>query len=118
MILTDFHIDRSFEKFNPSITLLENLTRQEYLFPDPNSYYILSDAGKNYRIMENSTLLLSIKRGYFESNFSISESYNLLLSFANSLFKDAYPIQGDAKKALDLAIKKCGKDKPTLKNRF
>lgn len=118
MILSDSHIDLYLEKFNPSITIHASSRKKEYSFPDPNSYYILSDAGKNFKIMENSAILLSFQKGYYESFFYISESTNLLLSFSNQLFSDTRPIEGIAKEALDLAILKSGKTSPTLKNRL
>lgn len=118
MILSDSHIDIYLEKFNPSITLHDSFRKKKYSFPDPNFYYILSDAGKNFTIMENSTILLSLQKGYFDSMFFISESTRLILDLSNQLFAGSKPIKGVAKDALDLAILKSGKKSPTLKNRL
>jgi len=118
MILSDSHIDIYLEKFNPSITLHDSSRKKKYSFPDPNSYYILSDAGKNFKIMENSAILLSLQKGYFENMFLISESIKLVLDISNQLFAGSNPIKGVAKDALDLAILKSGKKIPTLKNRL
>jgi hypothetical protein len=117
MILTDSHINIYQERFNPSITLHDSIRKKEFSFPDPNSYYILSDAGKNFKIMENSTVLLSLQKGYYDNIFLISESSNLVLNFSNKLFAGSKPIEGIAKDALELAILKSGKSVPTLKNR-
>ena len=118
MILFDSHIDLYLEKFNPSITLHDSSRKKKYSFPDPNSYYILSDAGKNFKIIENSAILLSLQKGYFDSIFFISESSNLVLDLSNQLFGGSKPIEGIAKEALDLAILKSGKSTPTLQNRL
>lgn len=118
MILCNSQIDLYIEKFNPSITLHDKSRKKEYSFPDPNSYYILSDAGKNFKIMENSAILLSIQKGYYDSYFSISESATLLLDISNKLFWNSSPIEGIAEKAFKLAILKSGKRAPTLKNRL
>lgn len=118
MILTDAHIDLQFENFIPSVSLLDKSSRKVYDFPDPNSYYILSEAGKNYQIVENTTLILSLNRGYFESIFTIDGDKNQALSLSNSLFGSTKPIHGDAKNALELAILKCGKTSPSLKKRY
>jgi hypothetical protein len=118
MILTDSHINLAIEKFNPTITLRDCSSKKEYSFPDLNSYYILSDAGKNFKIMENSTVLLSFQKGYFESFFFMSDYSNLILNLSNQLFAGSEPIEGIAKDALDLAILKSGKSNPTLKNRL
>ena len=118
MILSDAHIDINLEKFNPSITLHGSSRKKDYSFPDPYSYYILSDAGKNFKIMENSTVLLSLQKGYYDSIFFISEGSNLILNLSNHLFAGSKPIEGIAKDLLDLAILKSGKPIPTLKNRL
>lgn len=118
MILSDSHIDITLEKFNPTITLHDCSRKKEYSFPDPNSYYILSDAGKNFKIMENSTVLLSLQKGYFDSFFFMSDYSNLVLKLSSQLFVGSKPIEGIAKDALDLAILKSGKAAPTLKNRL
>jgi len=118
MILSDAHIDLYIEMFNPSVTLHDSSKKKDYLFPDPNSYYILSDAGKNFKVMENSTILLNLQKGYYDSFFSISEINNFILNLSNQLFTNSKPIDGIAKAALDLAIMKSGKSTPTLKNRL
>ena len=120
MILTDdSHIDLTLEKFNPTITIHDCSRKKEYSFPDPYSYYILSEAGKNFAIMEeNSTVLLNLQKGYFDSYFFMSNYSNLILSLSNQLFIGSKPIEGNAKDALDLAILKSGKSTPTLKNRL
>jgi hypothetical protein len=118
MILSDTHIDLNIEKFNPSITLHDSSKKKDYSFPDPNSYYILSGAGKNFKIMENSTILLNLQKGYYDNYFSISEVNNLVLKMSNQLFFGSKPIEGIAKEALELAILKSGKIAPTLKNRL
>lgn len=118
MILTDSHLDITLEKFNPTITIHDCSRKKEYSFPDPYSYYILSEAGKNFTIMENSTVLLSLQKGYFDSFFFMSDYSSLILSFSNQLFAGSKPIEGNAKDALDLAILKSGKSAPTLKNRL
>lgn len=118
MILSDTHIDFNIEKFNPSITLHESQKKKDYSFPDPNSYYILSGAGKNYKVMENSTILLNLQKGYYDNYFSISEDNNLVLKISDQLFFGSKPIEGIAKEALELAILKSGRIAPTLKNRL
>ena len=118
MILTDSHIDLTLEKFNPTITIHDCSRKKQYSFPDPYSYYILSEAGKNFTIMENSTVLLSLQKGYYESFFFMSDYSNVILSLSKQLFAGFKPIEGKAKEALDLAIFKSGKSTPTLKNRL
>ena len=118
MILTDSHTDLTPERFNPTITLYDCARKKEYSFPDPNLYFILSEAGKNFTIMENSTLLLNLQKGYFDRIFFMSDYSNLVLSLSGQMFSGSKPIEGIAKEALDLAIKKSGKSHPTLKNRL
>ena len=118
MILTDSHIDLTLKKFNPTITIHDCSRKKQYSFPDPYSYYILSEAGKNFTIMENSTVLLSLQKGYYESFFFMSDYSNVILSLSKQLFAGSKPIEGKAKEALDLAIFKSGKSTPTLKNRL
>ena len=118
MILTDSHIDITIEKFNPTITIHDCSRKKGYSFPDPNSYFILSEAGRNFTIMENSTVLLNLQKGYFDSYFFMTDYSNLILSLSNQLFAGSKPIEGIAKEALDLAILKSGKSIPTLKNRL
>jgi len=118
MILSNAHIDINIEAFNPSITLCDNLKKRSYSFPDPNSYYILSPAGKNFSVMENSTILLNTDKGYFEPLFTIEDVGAVVFSISNLLFSGTKPLDGLAKEALDLAIKKSGKLTPTLENRL
>ena len=118
MILSTAHIDINIEAFNPSITLCDSPKKNTYSFPDPNSYYILSPAGKNFKVMENSTILLNPIKGYYEQYFAIEDVDLVVLSISNLLFNGTKPIEGKAKEALDLAIKKSGKLVPTLKNRL
>jgi hypothetical protein len=103
----------------PSITLQnESLRMVNYEFPDPNKSYILSDAGKNYKILENGALLLSFQKGYYPQEFAIKISDVPTFSIAKKIFSGSLPISGDAKKALSLAILKAGKTTTTLKNRM
>lgn len=118
MILTSPNIDVNLQMFNPSITLFENSKVTKYSFPDPNSYYILSEAGKNYAVIENSTILISPFKGYYQQLFYISDIKSVVLKISNELFKNSNPIAGEAKVALELAISKSGKKQPTLKNRL
>lgn len=118
MILSNAHIDFNIEAFNPSITLCDSPKKSAYSFPDPNSYYILSPAGKNFTVMENSTILLNSNKGYYEQYFTIDDVDSVVLSISNLLFSGTKPLEGMAKEALDLAIKKSGKVVPTLENRL
>lgn len=118
MILISQNIDINLEMFNPSITLFENSRINKYSFPDPNSYYILSEAGKYYTVIENATILISPFKEYYEQLFYINDIKSVVLKISNELFKHTNPIEGDAKAALELAIFKSGKKQPTLKNRL
>ena len=112
-------IDNQFANNIPSITLQNESDRIiNYKFPDPNKSYILSDAGKNYTIIENSTLLLSVQKGYYPQEFAIGKSDTHIFSIAKNLFGNSSPISGDAKRALDLAIFKAGKSSSSLSNRL
>jgi len=103
----------------PSITLQnESFRKISYEFPDPHRSYILSDAGRNYTVIENFTLLLSFQKGYYPQEFAIKKSDADIFSVSKKLFGNSLPISGDAKRALDLAIKKAGKNIPTLSNRL
>ena len=104
---------------NPSITLLESKTvRNNYSYPDPNSYFILSEAGKDYSIIGNSTILLNFSKGYYEQFFSINDFNSIVLNFSKNLFKNSKPIDGKAKLALEHTILKIGKKQSSFKNRF
>lgn len=119
MILTNQQIDNNSGMFNPSITLNKSLKINKYSYPDPNSYYILSEAGKNYTVVENSSILLvNINKGYYEQNFYINDIKTTVLSMSNNMFGKTKPIDGLAKVALELAISKMGKKEPTLHNRY
>lgn len=118
MILTNHNIDINPEMFNPSISLFENSKVNKYSFPDPNSYYILSEAGKNYTVVGNSTILINPYKGYYEQLFYISDIKSTVLNISNELFNSTRPIDGVARIALELAILKNGKQQPTLKNRL
>lgn len=118
MILTTHTIDINPEMFNPSITLLEESKVNKYSYPDPNSYYILSDVGKNYTVVGNSTILINPYKGYYEQLFYINNIKSTILNISNELFNNTKPIDGVARVALELAILKNGKKQPTLKNRL
>ncbi len=118
MILTNPNIDVNVSLFNPSITLCENTKNSQYSFPDPNSYYILSEAGKDYTIEENSTVLINLRRGYYEQLFYVNDIRTKILSISNKMFNETKPIDGLAKIALERAILKTGKKEPTLRNRL
>lgn len=118
MILTAPNIDLNLEMFNPSITLQESSKINKISFPDPNSYFILSEAGKHYTIIENSTVLINPNKGYYEQAFSINNINSYVVNIAKELFIETKPIEGVARVALELAIIKTGKKEPTFKNRF
>ena len=118
-LLLTGQIDIQFTNSIPSITLQNESDRIiNYKFPDPYKSYILSDADKNYTIIENSTLLLSVQKGYFPQEFAIKKSDTYIFAMAKKVFNNSSPISGDAKRALDLAILKAGKNSPTLSNRL
>lgn len=118
MILTNPNIDVNTNMFNPSITLCENIKKSKYSFPDPNSYYILSEAGKNYTIEENSTVLVNFRKGYYDQLFYVNDIKTTILSISNKIFSETKPIDGLAKMALEMAVLKAGKKEPTLRNRL
>jgi len=68
--------------------------------------------------MENSTVLLTLQKGYFESFFFMSDYSNLILNLSSQMLAGTKPIEGIAKEALDLAISKSGKTTSSLKNRL
>jgi hypothetical protein len=113
-------MDVNYSMFNPSISLCENIKSSKYSFPDPNpnSYYILSEAGKDYQIVENSAILLNFNKGYYVQHFYVNDIKTSILNISNKLFANSKPIEGLAKKALELAILKNGKKVPTLNNRL
>ena len=106
------------ENYNPTISLTEKIKGNDIEFPDPNTYFILSDAGKNYKTIDNECILLSLEKGYFESVFSLDFQSDEVIDFSSKLFFNDTPIEGDAKRALDLAIKKTAKRNTVLKNRL
>ena len=118
MILNDNFIDLDTEMFNPSITLHKTSKVEKHSFTDPNSYFILSEAGKNYTISENSTILINPSKGYNEQNFTVTDINSFVLSTSKAIFNGTKPIEGKAKIALELAILKAGKKESTLKNRL
>lgn len=117
MILNDNFIDLDTEMFNPSITLHKTSKVEKHSFTDPNSYFILSEAGKNYTISENSTILINPSKDN-EQNFTVTDINSFVLSTSKALFNGTKPIEGKAKIALELAILKAGKKESTLKNRL
>ena len=92
--------------------------RIPFQYPDPSTYYILSDAGKLFHTISNESILLNFKRGYFETQFSLDFNSTSVFSIANSMFENTKPIDGVAKKALENTILKLGKREPTLPNRY
>lgn len=106
------------ENYNPAIFLTENLKGHEIEFPDPNTYFILSDIGKSYSEIGNETILLNPDRGYFEPIFTLDFKRRNIVNSSQELFKGSKALEGDAKRALELAIKKTAKTKTSLNNRF
>lgn len=118
MILCNPNLDFDAVMFNPSITLHESAKLNRLSFPDPNSYFVLSDAGKLYTIVENTTVLLNPNKGYYEQVFSITNLNTIVNNIAKELLIGTKPIEGDAKVAFELAIIKSGKKNTLFKNRL
>ncbi|WP_017731257.1 hypothetical protein [Nafulsella turpanensis] len=119
MFVTAVDLDVKVENVNPSISIMNSrIKKSEIEYPDPNSYFVLSEAGKNYAIKENVAYFLNNQKGYFQPQFELSPNSASVINFAKGLFQNARPIDGLAKEALVRAINKSGKAKPTLKNRL
>jgi len=106
-------------KGNPSFTLTNvKLSAKDQLkHPDSNSYFILSDAGKQYTFLGNKSILLNFNKGYYVSKFHI-ETYNpIIIGASNKLFGGTVPISGKALLALQHAIKKSAQKSTNLPNR-
>lgn len=118
MIITDNNININSEYINSTIVLSNSKIESRFHFPDPNSYFILSEAGKLYTIIENNTILLNPQKGYWLPQFGINEINTQITAISNILFEGSKPIEGKALEALCLAFKKSIKTAPTLKNRL
>ncbi len=117
-LLTDASNPVLNENVNPTVCLTENVKGNEIEFPDPDTYFVLSDAGKNYWFENNETVVLSLQKGYYEPIFSLDFNSEELISISQEFFGNTKIIEGDAKRALELAMKKSAKKKPSLKNRY
>ena len=118
-MLSSHSAETNMSYFNPTMTLFESEKINHFSFPDPNTYYVLSDAGKNYSLKEyNMSILINFNKGYFEPIFNVDIHKTKVLNMSNMMFGGTMPISGSAKAALEIAILKIGKKKSTLRNRL
>ncbi|MCF8371249.1 MAG: hypothetical protein K9H64_06490 [Bacteroidales bacterium] len=118
IIAANIGTDINLHQFNPSITLVDCTKGKEYEFPDPNNYFLFPEAGNQYKITQNSSLLLFPHNKHLEQLFVIDNNNISIHYLSKELFKGSIPIDGIAKEALELAIKKSGKSHPIMKNRL
>lgn len=120
-VLLTIDIDRAIDQkyVNPNISITEYLKGSEIEFPDPTvSYFVSSQISENYKLEGNDSILINSYKNHFESQFNLTLSNTLIKKISNNLFSGARPIEGLAKKALELAMKECAKSSPTLPNRL
>ncbi|SFW99272.1 hypothetical protein [Cytophaga hutchinsonii] len=106
------------ENPTPSLTLHMNAMQiTSSSMVDSSSYFILSDAGKNYTVIGNNAILINFDKGYYASRFNIGVNNPIIISISNNIFKGSEPLSGEPLRALHMALKLSGKKTPTLKNR-
>ncbi|MEP5614139.1 MAG: hypothetical protein ABJP45_17940 [Cyclobacteriaceae bacterium] len=103
---------------NPAHLLTQNLKGSEIEYPDPNTYFILSDIGKNHHIIDNETILLTLRKGYFEPIFSLDVTSKEVISLSQELFSNTKPIDAGLKRAIDIAISRSTKTSTRFRNRL
>jgi len=119
MIINDLNlVDFTKIEGNPVVTISNTNLKKQYDFPDPAYYFILSSAGRAYKILGNTSVLVNMYKGYFDYPFHMNQNQSLVISISKELFKNARPLDGEALVALNYALKKAGKSKTMLPNRL
>jgi len=119
MVLNN-HLDLSLRqiKGNLVVSISKMAIKKAYDYPDPSHYFILSTAGKNYKIVGNDSVLLNPNKGYYSYPFSLNINQAEVISISYELFKDTKILSGKAVQALDYALKKAGKRVTPFLNRL
>jgi hypothetical protein len=118
MLINDIHQVQDFSQ-NPTITVTDMTNKNNfYSFPDPNSYFILSKAGKDYKLIVNNAVLLNVQRGYYWHPFNLSFNQNEVISLAVQLFDGSKQLDRKVAEALNYALGKSGKSSTTFPNRY
>lgn len=118
MIITEIQRDFNDIRTNPTVMVTKGTSRKQYGFPDPESYFILSNAGKEYSIQGNNAILLNLQKGYFASSFTLNLNQANVMSIASAMFQDSKTLDEASGRALNAAIQKTGLMAPTLPNRL
>lgn len=118
MLISNLHSDFHEISTNPTVMVTKGFTKRQYDFPDERSYFILSNAGKEYSVNGNVAILLNLQKGYFASSFNIGSNQDLVVLISNEMFKGSVQLPELPTKALNLAIRKSAKDKPSLPSRL
>jgi len=118
MFINDLNLDVDQIKGNPAISVSAMILKKPYSFPDPYLYFILSQAGKEYRVVANNSILLNPSKGYYSYPFSLELSQPDVISISLEFFKNSKPLSGKATLALGYALEKAGKNSTKLSNRL
>lgn len=118
MFVNDLSVDSGELNGNPSVSVSTMTIKKTYDFPDQFSYFILSSAGKEYRISSNNSILLNPAKGYYSFPFSIDMNQPEVIEGAKMFFNGSSPLSGEAILALRYALKKAGKNRPILSGRL
>jgi len=103
----------------PSLTLTTNKPYDGVCFiPDSKSYFVLSEAGRNYHYEGNDSILLNINKGYYLSEFELTTNRTTVISISNQLFQGTNPLTGKALEVLKYTLKMGGKRDTSLSNRL
>ena len=121
MVLTPFIQQQNNDcTTNPSITLTNSrkISGEDYVYPDPNSCFVISEVGKNYRNVSINSVLLNPKKGYYVYKFTMETFNPNVISASNKLFSHSVPITGKPLIALQNALKASAKKTTSLPNRL
>lgn len=119
MIINDLNlVDLDKIEGNPVVVLSNINLRKQYNYPDPSFYFILSQAGREYKILGNDSVLINGAKGYYDYPFQMDLNQPLVISISKELFGNTKALSEGGMIALNYALKKAGKAKPTLQNRL
>lgn len=118
MTINDIDLNPQKIKGNPVVSISKMVIKKTYNYPDPSLYFILSPAGRNYKVLGNDSVLLNPNKGYYLYPFSLSTNQSEVIFISNELFKDSKILSGKGVQALNYALKKAGKRVTTFSNRL
>ena len=106
MLINDLNLDTEKLKGNPAINISEMTIKQPYSYPDPYFYFILSSAGRDFKVLSNNSILLNPSKGYYTYPFSLDFNQADVISLSSELFKNTKPLEGEAAIALKRVLKR------------